>query len=150
MAACCVSLLVKCQSSYPSEVSPSLTPGYFHPFWASLVRLGCDKFLENGFIGNGDVWKWTEAGFLLNVRRKSNQEPACMGLKRKQQQPLPLWPPGWTQTLPSHLPYHTGAGRQKLSHAHLARVLRLWLLWKICMITCGVVWCLCLLLRLYH
>lgn len=39
------------------------------------MRLGCDKLLENGFIGNGDVRKWMEAGFLLNVRRKSNQEP---------------------------------------------------------------------------
>lgn len=32
------------------------------------MRLGYDKLLENGFIGNGDVRKWVEAGFLLNVR----------------------------------------------------------------------------------
>lgn len=149
MAACCVSLLVKCQSSYPSEVSPSLTPGYFHPFWASLVRLGCDKLLENGFIGNGDVRKWMEAGFLLNVRRKSNQESACMVWKESSSSFCLSGPLDEHRRF--HLPYHTGGRAPETgSHAHLARVLRLWLLWKICMITCGVVWCLCLLLRLYH
>lgn len=72
-----------------------------------------------------------EAGFLLNVRRKSNQEPACMGFCLSG----PL-----DEHRRFHLPYHTGGRAPETgSHAHLARVLRLWLLWKICMITCGVV-----------
>lgn len=72
------------------------------------MRLGCDKLLENGFIGNGDVRKWMEAGFLLNVRRKSNEEPACMGLKRKQQLVSASLAPLDEHRL-FHLPYHTGS-----------------------------------------
>lgn len=38
-----------------------------------------------------------------------------MGLKRKQQQLLPLWPPGWTQTLPSALPHREPGARNWVS-----------------------------------
>lgn len=47
-----------------------LTPGYLRPVRASLLRLGCDKVIENDFIGNGDSLKGMELGS-ASCREKS-------------------------------------------------------------------------------
>lgn len=92
------------ERSCPSEVSPSLTPGYLHPIWASLVRLGMWQITWKWFYR-----KWMEAGFCLMSKGNltiSVESRACLSGSEKRAATCfsVSGPPELAQPLPSALP----------------------------------------------
>lgn len=93
-----VCLLVKCQSSCPSEISLSLTPG-LSSYLSFSGEIGMWQMPWKWFYRNGEVQRGLEAGLLLHVTRKSN------GFSLVKSLPVRVWKESSNLFLPLRLPW---------------------------------------------